>query len=411
MPARTRSALALVVLLCCSAEAPNTPAPTANGNPNAFDSEAMRAQLEALGYVEAALPAAELSGVVHHVPERAQPGWNLILSMHAVEASLVDMEGRVMHTWKAPEDEPPMGLWWRTAHLLANGDLIVQADYGAIAKLDRLSRLLWRNDAKTHHDFDVADDGRVFVLTQGTTRHPSFGHPIAEDFVAELSAEGELRAQISVLRAIENGVAPQLLEELVAFREQADSRVRHDVSHTNTVQLLPASRKALPDGFRPGNLLLSIPTVNVILILDPKQEKIVWSQKGRFRYQHDPTLTADGRLLLFDNRGAGERSRVVEIDPASGEELWAYGEHTSKPFATACCGRIQPLANGNLLIVVSQEGRAFELAPDGEVVWDFRTPYRVADKTAILADVVRISPDRLDPQFRAWLERPEVPGP
>jgi hypothetical protein len=41
--------------------------------------------------------------------------------------------------------------------------------------------------------------------------------------------------------------------------------------------------------------------VSALMIVDPEQGKVVWAHTGDFKGQHDPTIVADGRILLFDN--------------------------------------------------------------------------------------------------------------
>ena len=38
------------------------------------------------------------------------------------------------------------------------------------------------------------------------------------------------------------------------------------------------------------------------------------------------------------------------------------------------------LPNGNTLVVETDGGRALELTGDGEIVWEFRSPYRVSEQ-------------------------------
>ncbi len=65
-------------------------------------------------------------------------------------------------------------------------------------------------------------------------------------------------------------------------------------------------------------------------------------------------------------------------------------------------GRVQPLPNGNTLVVETDAGRALELTEDGEVVWEFRSPYRVrerGDKVASLYSLERVGADKT-----SWLD-------
>jgi hypothetical protein len=112
-----------------------------------------------------------------------------------------------------------------------------------------------------------------------------------------------------------------------------------------------------------------------------------------------------GRLLLFDNqRGDDRHSRVRELDPVSGAEAWGYGGGDDEPRYSWSCGTCHRLPNGNTLIVETQAGRAIEVTPGGEIVWEFVVPHRTGpDGTRIaqLFDLVRV--DGLRPP--AWATR------
>ncbi len=69
----------------------------------------------------------------------------------------------------------------------------------------------------------------------------------------------------------------------------------------------------------------------------------------------------------------------------------------SAPLHSRRSGRVQLLPNGNTLVVETDGGRALELAEDGEVVWEFRSPYRVTergDKVASLYSLERVGADQ-----------------
>ena len=105
--------------------------------------------------------------------------------------------------------------------------------------------------------------------------------------------------------------------------------------------------------------------------------KVVWVLRGRFRFQHHARILDDGNLLLFDNqRGPENRSAVLEIEPASGRVVWSYGGTEAEPMFSRCCGTTYRLPNGNTLIVETEAGRAFEVTPAHEIVWDFVNPHR-----------------------------------
>lgn len=411
--ARALAALALALAACGPTdERADQERADAEGSALAELPADVRGELEALGYVITTELAGGPGGVTVNDRQRAQAGWNLYVSMHGREAFLIDMDGRELYRWKGPprpkraDRAGKLGLWWRTVRLLPNGDLLAQTDYGPLMRLDAESRPLWIYDDTCHHDFDVASDGRIFAIAgNDPIRHRRFAEPLSEDFVVELDPNGVERARVSLLAALVKGRQREALAELRAAQLSAEGIARRDVTHLNAVEILGATPAGAPGAFAPGRLLLSTPKNHRVLLMDFASGEIVWSLRGSFRYQHDPTFTRDGRLLLFDNqRERGERSRVLALDPASGEERWSWGEPPDPPFFSQCCGRVHPLANGNLLVVVSGEGRAVEIDPERRIVWEFHNPHELGGKTAMLNDVLRIDPADLDPDFVARVQ-------
>lgn len=62
-------------------------------------------------------------GVTIHDPERAYPGLNLYNSLPRPSATLIDMDGRTLHTWSADT-----GSEWGHVEILAGGDLLVLSE-------------------------------------------------------------------------------------------------------------------------------------------------------------------------------------------------------------------------------------------------------------------------------------------
>ena len=70
-------------------------------------------------------------------------------------------------------------------------------------------------------------------------------------------------------------------------------------------------------------------------------------------------------------------SRVVEMDPLSGEIVWEYRGDPEAGFWSPVGSGAQRLPNGNTLICAmnwSEPGRIFEVTPDGETVWEYWNP-------------------------------------
>jgi hypothetical protein len=130
-------------------------------------------------------------------------------------------------------------------------------------------------------------------------------------------------------------------------------------------------------------------------VIDLERETVVKAWRGPFRRQHDPVVVEGGRILLFDNTGLGDRSRVFELDPVSMEIVWETTGDPAFPLRSWTCGAVARLPNGNTLITDSDQGRALETTRDGTIVWEFFNPFRVGEDPVLIAtlfDVVRIPP-------------------
>ena len=370
--------------------------------------------LAGLGYMDGYQEAdGSPTGVVGFDAERAYDGWNLVVSGHAPSATLVDMDGRVAHEW-TPDltaifsdvtslaDATGFQTFWRRAYVFPNGDLLAIFDGIGMVKLDRDSRLLWSNMGRMHHDLEVLPDGSIWTLVrEERAEHErlELQGPIEEDFVVLLSAGGEELRRVSVLQAfLDSDYAP-----VVSLADR-----KGDILHTNTIELMDGRFAEQHPLFARGRVLVSCPTVNTIAVLDLDEERVVWALTGLWQFQHQPTVTDGGHILVFDNLGERGASRVLEIDPLSQEVVWSYRDTAEHPFSSYFLGSCQRLPGGNTLITESAGGRAFEVTPDGTTVWLFANPNRAGEADELVAsllEIVRIERDFFDPDFAAALAR------
>ena len=356
-------------------------------------SEATLERLDALGYLPGSRTAPELSGVTRHDAARAQPGLNFLTSGHAPVALLMDMEGRVLHHWHAevgsiwPDLPLPPGdilqkHFFRRARPLPDGSLLAIFEGIGLVKMDRDSRVLWAAARGAHHALEVLPSGDIAGLTREVRILPRFSRvmPVAEDFLTFLSPEGEERRRISLIEAFERSPMSVILE--------AADRKTGDFLHTNALQILDGRLAGRVTAFAAGNVLLSFREVSTLGVLDPEKGAMVWAHQGDYLRQHDPRMLDGGRILLFDN--GRERSRILELDPASGETITVHAGTPEEPFFTETCGTAQRLENGNTLITESENGRAFEIAPDGETVWEWISPYRAGRDRELIATLFEL---------------------
>jgi hypothetical protein len=367
--------------------------------------------LEAIGYLSGSVAASDRVGVTVHDSQRAHAGLNLVVSGHAPEAYLMDMEGRVLHRWsrtfesvwpqlKVTKKVRKNGHMWRRAHLYPDGDLLAIFEGIGLVRLDRASGVEWAFGENAHHDVDVGPEGRIYVLTRSARLVPRFhpSKPVLEDFVTILSPTGEVLRRVSVMAALADSPFASTLDRA---RDTGG-----DVLHTNTVELLDGGQAHRSGVFRRGNVLVSMRNVDLLAILDLERERAVWALTGPWRAQHQPVLLEGGTMLLFDNAiGRPGGSRVLELDPLGGEVVWSYEAGAEGRFFSRCCGSNQRLPNGNTLITETDYGRAFEVTADGAIVWEYLSPFRTGqggELVASLFEVVRIDPGSLDGAWPSW---------
>ncbi len=352
------------------------------------------AQLEALGYLGGETAGAGLAGVTVSDTSRIQPGLNLWTSGHAPEAYLMAADGTVLHTWRRAFSEAYPGRthdpskhgtqFWRRAHLLPDGHLLVIFEGQGLVHLDRHSRVVWAWEGLAHHDLEVLDDGRILVLSRQAhvvpRIHPT--RPVLEDFVSIVSSEGEELSRVSLLEAVENSEFAHLW---------TDRKSHGDLFHTNALELLrgPGDHPA----FQEGRILTSFRAFHAVGLLDLDSKRLEWATKGDFARQHDPHLLSDGTVMLFDNLGRRGASSVITLDPTSDEIAWSWGRGADQRLYTRFCGAATRQPNGNTLITESGNGRALEVTASGDIVWEFHNPHRAGSEqqfVAIIPEVVRV---------------------
>ena len=376
------------------------------------------AQREAVGaltqlpYLQGYNPASGKSGVLVYDEARAFPGWNLAVSAHKSQALLLDMRGLAHHRWsieskkvwpdlKVGRGQVHYAEYWRRAELLPGGDLLAIWEYIGLAKVDKDSRLKWASANGAHHDLAVATDGTIYVLTREWRVVPTVNarDPVDVDFVAVLSPDGKELKKISLLTAFERSDYAAVLANMAS---------EGDILHANSVFILDGRLADRSPAFRAGNLLISFRSLDVVAVLDPQAEKIVWALLGPWRAQHSPRILENGRMLLFDNF-AGMRlgtSRVLEIDPFTQVIAWRYGEKEGQRIFSESNGQAERLGNGDTLIVESNAGRAIEVTPGGETVWEYVNPFRAGEKKELQATLPQLSrlPESLD---ISWADHPK----
>lgn len=382
------AAFVLVACAACSetaappaqitADAPARPAagePTADPTPRDVPEETLR-QLEALGYVETRPTAnPETRGVTARTGDAR--GFNVYSSRDRASAVIADMDGTIVHRWRASEEERTKRTWMHVEPL-PTGELFVITRDRDLTKYDFDSNIVWRRRLRAHHDLAVHEDGRLFVLVRSTREHPFRGGevPILADAIAVLSPEGEPLETIDLLPLLHESISTHRLSRVQAALAEGTPAARlvrpggvGDVLHTNSIEFLD---RDIPGVAPAGSVLLSFRATSRVMILSAALDEVLWTYgAGELEQQHNATQLANGNLLIFDNGIRRRQSRVIELDAATKEIVWEY---TDEELFSRIRGGAQRLPNGNVLITESEDGHALEVTRGGEIVWEYWNP-------------------------------------
>ena len=286
------------------------------------------------------------------------------------------MEGEIHHQWRLPG---PLGNY---AQLLPTGNLLVTlisdegpkdlaAAGGRIVELDWDGKILWDfTDHLQHHDFNRTPSGNTLYLAWEliptetaealpggipNSEHPDGG--VYMDVLREVNPAGEL---VWEWRMIDHF-------PLDRYRLRPNHR-RHEFAHANTAFVQPD-----------GNIMISWRQLDVIAEIDRQSGKMLWDwEERRWGGQHDCRLLENGNITLFANGTelpGPAFSRVLELDPQSRETVWEYKGSPIFTFFSPLVSGAELQPNGNMLICEGNHGRLFEVSRDGDIVWEYVSPF------------------------------------
>jgi hypothetical protein len=352
-----------------------------------------------------------LGGVVAYEPGLASPGYTFVTAWRngRFGASLIDMEGHTVHNWDVAVRDiyasvPPFSATMprdadvniEGALLYPNGDVVLNLYEVGTVRLDRCSHVLWTLARPTNHSVEAAPDGALLIPSHGEPGRKiepqrfrvgpgEEGYYKTESLLFVDPATGQVQREIPLLEDLQqSGFDAALVAGSAPGMESHDRVDSEDPLHLNDIEMLSPEMAERFPLFEAGDLLVSMSRISFIMVLDGRTARVKWALSGEFHMQYDPDFMPNGHILLFDNRVNGHgrvsrgqdhtrRSRVIELDPVSQRIVWSYDGGDSNPFYADARGRVELLPNGNVLIVDSEEGRAFEVSRErgDRVVWDY----------------------------------------
>ncbi len=352
---------------------------------------------------------------------RAQPGLTLAEAYDGSEFGLVlvDLEGKPVHRWHVPQavydqvrssDPLPIerGLQGiMGSYLYPDGDVLIVMSYKGLMRLDRCSRLKWFVPDSIHHDVEVDPDGSLWTLGLDIVKDaedapPRVEAPFLSGKVMHLSPDGAVLEEIPLMRAIfDGGYLGVVLGGSPSYPQTTDV----DPMHSNNINIVSKELAPRFPFASAGDILVSLRSVDSLILIDRKTHKVKWALRGPFLRQHDPDLHPDGSISVLDNRADDAQhnetrwlrdpqtfgySRIVRLDPMTQKVIWQYQGTEKEPFYTSVQGEHQFQPNGDVLVTEAESGRIFEVDPhDNSIVWEWYNAVVTADGHHAVGRVVR----------------------
>jgi Arylsulfotransferase (ASST) len=312
---------------------------------------------------------------------RASAGLTLFAPMMGDGAVyLVDLKGKIVHTWRMPYPPGMYGYLTETGTLFYNGKIpndtfLGKAPFkgGVAMEADWNGRILWEvRNPNHHHDGRLLKNGNVLLLCAAElpaeiASRIKGGMPGSEangkmwaDYLVELTKDGK---QVWEWRTWEHLDPDEYPIPLI-------QNPRSEWTHGNSIIELVD-----------GNLLVSFRNISTVVRIDRSSGKVVWKLGPlMISGQHAPVPLPNGNILIFDNGPTRldqtfPFSRVIEVNPVTKEIVWKYQDPNPQSFYSDRISNAQRLPNGNTLINEGMFGRFFEVTSAAEVVWEYVNPY------------------------------------
>jgi len=358
------------------------------------------------------------TGTTVFKPDKCYNGYTVVTPYRSQLIFLIDMAGRVVHTWSADPDRPaqswfvrrlPNGNWMSPNYCIGLPDPALPADLipsssssmdfrAELVELNWHGEVVWRyrppHGTYLNHDMARLENGNTLVNLEKRGQALSISDkPISDYFFAEVEPSGRF---VWEWHAIDH------FDEF-GFSEEAKQLMYQEGGKfllSNTVSPLPGNALEKSDArFAKGNILTSQRETSLIYIIDKSTGNVVWTWgtgKGQLVGQHHPVMLHNGNILIYDNGGKSGYplkvrfyTRLIEINPLTKKIVWeyAYEPYTFKPtskFFSSTWGSVQRLPNGNTLSLDCHKGRLFEVSPWGEIVWEYISPFAWGRGTQVL---------------------------
>jgi hypothetical protein len=338
-----------------------------------------------------AVPAAEAArqGVTLHDGAKTAPGYQLFVDQASGAAQLMTLDGEIVREWK--NEAMP----FKQALLAPNGDLLAIGGPGLV-RMHTDGTVAWTLKGAFHNDIAVFRQAFLTLRSEmRTVKDKSGALTVRDDIVTRVSGDGKIVEEFSLFDALKDKIPQGAWERLRKAQAHPGEELAaaQDLIHANSVGVVHYDwgKRA-----KAGDLMVSMREIDTIATFSASTHELKWSWgAGVLDGQHHPEQLQNGRLLVFDNGAHRGTSRVIELARDSEKIMFEFTGAPEHKLYSKYRGAAQSLPNGNIQITEADAGRVIEIAPSGEVVWEYFAPI-VDGQRHLMERMERIQPAALE---------------
>lgn len=272
-----------------------------------------------------------------------------------------------------------------------NGNLLVYNDE-YVSLISNESKEVWKTKVIIHH-WGTVYKNKLYVPGRKYENYPEdlpdnaknlnvakckVKNALADTIVVINMVNGSIEKQINLLPIIAShpilgtklGYSKKLFSKLKTDREDSifessflGPSYCDDLLHLNDVKILQKKDLKYFNQSKIGDYLLSLHTLNAIVLIDHETLKVKWYLRDKMKRQHSPNITKDGYLIIFDNKGSDKKygkSRIIKYDLKNQKFDSYFDGNKDFYFESSIRGRVQ-LFNNKIFVTSSQQGEIFRL--------------------------------------------------
>lgn len=299
-------------------------------------------------------------------------------------AILLDPDGNIANVWQTSQEGVPWphrkdtNVYPHGFGITPDGSIVTAYDHGSsLTKYDYCGNVVWRAKISPHHSISFDDDGNIWT----------WGDPQGEldgDWLMKVDYEtGEVLKALHLLHVMESNPLIDIFGIIQDYNGDWIANAPAVFWHGNDIEPLRRALERHYPQFKAGDLLVSLRQPDLIFVMDPETLKVKWWRQGLVRRPHDPDWNFKGTITIFNNNRNRDYSSIVEIDPKTmNHKVVVDGEKFH--FYSSIRGKHQLEQNGGYLITSSNQGRVFEVDPEGSVTFEFHNLYGFTDRNGNL---------------------------